>query len=182
MTYTLLLTQKYPPPTISKRAVLRIVLVPVFVVVLFAEGGHQNHAPLVFANTRRRARHFVRGDTFTSLTGIVGVLTPIEWEVVETTPREQLLAHRRGRFQVVSKWLQGATITIVLNVYEGESAVSADLFVLIDETLLTGGLQHSFMLAIEHEIDSVINIAKRRFTVLRDVVVDEKYPPQGPSR
>ncbi|SLI58262.1 Uncharacterised protein [Mycobacteroides abscessus subsp. bolletii] len=140
------------------------------------------HAPLVFANTRRRARHFVRGDTFTSLTGVVGVLTPIEWEVVETTPREQLLAHRRGRFQVVSKWLQGATITIVLNVYEGESAASADLFVLIDETLLTGGLQHSFMLAIEHEIDSVINIAKRRFTVLRDVVVDEKYPPQGPSR
>ncbi|OHT81621.1 hypothetical protein [Mycobacteroides saopaulense] len=141
-----------------------------------------NHTPLVFANTRRRARDFVAGDTFSSLTGIVGVLTPIEWEVVETTPRDQLLTARRGRFQVVSKWMQGATITIVLNIYEGETSVSADLFVLIDEVLLSGGLHHSFMVAVEHKIDSVISIAKRRFAALQDAVVDEKYPPQGPNR
>lgn len=140
-----------------------------------------SHTPMVFADTRRRARDLEQGDTFTSLTGLVGVLTPIEWEVIETTSRERLLTNRRGRFQVASKWLLGARITIVLNVYEVGSSVSADLFVLIDEVVLTGGLQHSFMMAVENQIDSVIDVAKKRFIVLRDVTVNEKYPPQGPG-
>ncbi|MBA0047967.1 hypothetical protein [Mycobacteroides sp. LB1] len=140
-----------------------------------------NHAPIASADQRRRLGDLTAGDRFTTLTGLAGLMMPIEWEVVETTQKAELLATRRGRYQVVSKGLQGATTTIVLNVYEEKPSVTAELFVLIDEIILTGDLHHSFMTALEGMIDAQIEIIKKNFKVLRDVTVVEVYPPQERS-
>lgn len=109
-------------------------------------------------------------------------MTPIEWVIVEITHTTRLLASRRGRYQVASHRLQGASATVVLNVYEKEPWVIAELFVLIDEVILTGELQRSFMTALEDTIDTQVELIKADFPRLRDVVVDEKYPPPGPDR
>lgn len=128
-----------------------------------------SRTPQVFADRRRTVRDLQPGDAFTTMTGLVGIVTPIEWTIVENTPHRELLASRRGRYQVASKGLRGMTATVVLNVYERESAVMADLFVLIDEIILTGDLQNSFEKAIDHQIDAIIAAARKRFTVLRDM-------------
>lgn len=125
--------------------------------------------PQVFADQRQTIHELKPGDGFTTMTGFVGVVAPIEWTIVEKTPHRELLANRRGRYQVVSKGLLGATATIVINIYERESAVMADLFVLIDELILTGDLQHSIETAVEHQIDVIIATARKRFTILRDM-------------
>lgn len=141
-----------------------------------------NHAPRVFADTARRLDALAVGDTFTTQIGIAGLMTPIEWVIVEITHTTRLLASRRGRYQVASHRLQGASATVVLNVYEKEPWVIAELFVLIDEVILTGELQRSFMTALEDTIDTQVELIKADFPRLRDVVVDEKYPPPGPDR
>ncbi|WP_078324760.1 hypothetical protein [Mycobacteroides salmoniphilum] len=138
-----------------------------------------NHAPLVFADTARRLSDFTVGDEFTTQAGLAGLMTPIDWVIVEITHTAQLLADRRGRYQVVSKGLQGATATVVLNVYEQTPSVRAELFVLIDEVILTGDLQHSFMTALDGMIDTQVELITRSSEVLRDVTVVEEYPPRG---
>jgi hypothetical protein len=138
-----------------------------------------NHAPLAFADRARRLGDLAVGDEFTTQTGIAGLMTPIEWEIVEITHTAQLLAARRGRYHVVSKGLQGATATVVLNVYEQTPSVMAELFVLIDEVILTGDLQHSFMTALDGMIDAQVELFKKSSDVLRDVTVVEEYPPRG---
>jgi hypothetical protein len=140
--------------------------------------GPGNHAPIASADRSRRLSNLTAGDRFTTLTGLAGLMMPIEWEVVETTQKAELLATRRGRYQVVSKGLQGATATIVLNVYEEKSSVTAELFVLIDEIILTGDLHHSFMTALEDTIDAQIEIVKKNFDIFQDVTVVEMYPPE----
>lgn len=138
-----------------------------------------NHAPLAFADSARRLSDLSVGDEFTTQAGIAGLMIPIEWVIVEITHTAQLLAARRGRYQVVSKGLQGATATVVLNVYEQKPSVRAELFVLIDEVILTGDLQHSFMTALDGTIDTQVELIKRSSAVLRDVTVVEEYPPRG---
>lgn len=138
-----------------------------------------NHAPLAFADEPRRLGDLSVGDEFITQTGIAGLMMPIEWTIVEITHRAQLLAARRGRYQIVSKGLQGATATVVLNVYEQSPSVRAELFVLIDEVILTGDLQHSFMTALDGMIDTQVELIKRSSEVLRDVTVVEEYPPRG---
>lgn len=73
--------------------------------------------------------------------------------------------------------LQGANATVVLNVYEEKPSVVAELFVLIDEVILTGELQQSFMAALEGMIDTHIELIRTGVPGLRDVIVDEAYPP-----
>ncbi|MBN7438659.1 Uncharacterised protein [Mycobacteroides abscessus subsp. abscessus] len=136
-----------------------------------------NHAPLAFADTARRLDALSIGDTFTTQIGIAGLMTPIEWVVVEITDTATLLAVRRGRYQVASQGLQGANATVVLNVYEQKPSVVAELFVLIDEVILTGELQQSFMAALEGMIDTHIELIRTGVPGLRDVIVDEAYPP-----
>ncbi|WP_078312755.1 MULTISPECIES: hypothetical protein [unclassified Mycobacterium] len=138
-----------------------------------------NHAPLAFADQARRLSDFAVGDEFTTQAGIAGLMTPIEWVIVEITHTAQLLAARRGRYQITSKGLQGATATVVLNVYEQTPSVRAELFVLIDEVILTGDLQHSFMTALDGMIDTQVELIKRSSEILRDVTVVEEYPPRG---
>lgn len=138
-----------------------------------------NHAPLAFADNARRLSDFAVGDEFTTQAGIAGLMLPVDWAIVEITHTAQLLADRRGRYQMVSKGLQGATATVVLNVYEQTPSVWAELFVLIDEVILTGDLQHSFMTALEGMIDTQVELIKRSSEVLRDVTVVEEYPPRG---
>ncbi|MUM24407.1 hypothetical protein FZI91_22265 [Mycobacterium sp. CBMA271] len=123
----------------------------------------------MFGARDQSVHDLVPGDTFTTSTGIVGVVTPIEWTIVEKTTRSDLIATRRGRYHVVSRGLLGATATVVLNIYERESSVIAELFVLVDELILAGDLQHSFETAIDHQIDSLIASARKRFRVLRDM-------------
>ncbi|WJR34565.1 hypothetical protein P3F83_03835 [Mycobacteroides immunogenum] len=137
-----------------------------------------NQAPLVFADKPLRLDALRVGDKFTTQIGIAGLMTPIEWSVVEITHTTKLLTERRGRYQVASKGLQGASATVVLNVYEQPPSVIAELFVLIDEVILTGELQQSFMAALEGMIDTHIDLIKAGFPGLRDVIVDEKYPPR----
>ncbi|AYM40802.1 hypothetical protein [Mycobacteroides chelonae] len=138
-----------------------------------------NHAPFAFTDGARRLGDLTVGDEFTTQTGIAGLMTPIEWVIVEITHTTQLLAARRGRYQVVSQGLQGATATVVLNVYEQTPSVVAELFVLIDEVILTGDLQHSFMTALDGMIDTQVELIKANSEVLRDVTVVEEYPPRG---
>lgn len=131
-------------------------------------------APHAYAERSVRLCDLVPGDLVTTVVGVGGTQTPIEWRITETTARAEVLVTGSGRYRAVAQVLPGVDATIVLNIYGNLKSVAADLSLESDEAMPAGQLRDFLSKAVDEELDTWLERGRQKFPVLQQMVVTRR--------